>query len=114
MFCYQLEQLHSAGVPILEALQDLCDSTHNNQLKKILLAVCAEIEGGKTLSQALAMHSTTFDSVFINLIAAGEHAGKLDMVLKHLSAHYAKSVLSGSASTLSNSDYRSLAALRKK
>lgn len=84
MLCYQLEQLHSSGVPLLEALQDLCYSTHNAQLKKILLAVCAEIEGGKTLSQALAMHSTTFDAVFINLIAAGEHAGKLDMVLKHI------------------------------
>jgi type IV pilus assembly protein PilC len=84
MFCYQLEQLHSAGVPLLEALQDLCDSTHNSQLKKILLDMCAEIEGGKTLSQALATHDSTFDAVFINLIAAGEYAGKLDMVLTHL------------------------------
>lgn len=84
VFCYQLEQLHSAGVPILESLHDLRDSCQHGHFKKILFAICAEVEGGKTLSQALAVHSTIFNSVFINLIAAGEQTGKLPLVLQHL------------------------------
>lgn len=84
IFCYQLEQMHTAGVPLLESLQDLRDSCQHAQFKQILFSICAEVEGGKTLSQAIAMHESTFNSVFINLIAAGEHAGKLDTVLNHL------------------------------
>lgn len=84
IFCYQMEQLHSAGVPLLEALRDMHDSCQHAQFKKILLSLCTEIEGGKTLSQALAMHNAAFNPVFTSLIATGEHAGKLSMVLQHL------------------------------
>lgn len=84
MFCYQLEQLHSAGVPLLEALHDLCDSSQHASLRKTLAAVCAEVEGGKTLSQAMAMHPLVFNQVFVNLVAAGEYSGKLSTVFSHL------------------------------
>lgn len=84
MFCYQLEQLHSAGVPLLESLQDLRDGCQHTHFKKILLSVHTEIEGGKTLSQALAMHGMVFKPVLISLVSAGEHAGKLGVVLNHL------------------------------
>lgn len=84
MFCFQLEQLTSAGVPLLECLNDLRESNHNPYFQKVLGAVSAEVEGGKMLSEALAQHPTVFGEVFVNLIAAGEHTGQLPVVLNNL------------------------------
>jgi len=84
MFCFQLEQLASAGVPLLECLNDLRESSHNLYFQKVLGAVSAEVEGGKMLSDALAQHSDVFSEVFVNLIAAGEHTGQLPVVLNNL------------------------------
>ena len=77
MFCFQLEQLISAGVPLLEGLSDLRDSGTNLHLQKILGAVIADIEGGKLFSQALAEHPAVFNNVFVALVKAGEQVGKL-------------------------------------
>ena len=71
MFCFQLEQLTSAGVPILDGLNDLRESTQNPYFQKVLGAIAGEVEGGKMLSQALAEHPDVFDEVFVNLIGAG-------------------------------------------
>lgn len=56
MFCFQIEQLSSAGVPLLECLTDLRESSNNPYFQKVLGAISAEVEGGKMLSQALAEH----------------------------------------------------------
>jgi type IV pilus assembly protein PilC len=88
MFCFQLEQLTSAGVPLLEGLSDIRDISPNPQFQKILAAIVSEIEGGKMLSQALASHPRVFDPVFISLIAAGEKTGELSVVFDQLAATY--------------------------
>ena len=49
MFCFQLEQLCSAGVPILDALNDLQESNENPYFQKVIGALSAEVEGGKLL-----------------------------------------------------------------
>jgi type IV pilus assembly protein PilC len=85
MFCFQLEQLTSAGVPILEGLNDLRESNQNPYFKKVLGAISGEVEGGKMLSQALAEHPDVFDEVFVNLVAAGEQTGQLPAVFDNLS-----------------------------
>jgi len=84
MFCFQLEQLASAGVPLLECLNDLRESSSNLFFQKVLGAVSAEVEGGKMLSEALAQHPGVFSQVFVSLIAAGEHTGQLPVVLNNL------------------------------
>jgi type IV pilus assembly protein PilC len=84
MFCFQLEQLNSAGVPLLDCLNDLRESSSNLYFQKILGAVSSEVEGGKMLSEALAQHPTVFSEVFVSLIAAGEHTGQLPVVLNNL------------------------------
>jgi len=84
MFCFQLEQLSSAGVPLLECLSDLRESSNNPYFQKVLGAVSAEVEGGKMLSQALAQHPGVFNDVFVSLIEAGEHTGQLPAVLNNL------------------------------
>ena len=85
MFCFQLEQLTSAGVPILEGLNDLRESTQNLYFQKVLGSIAGEVEGGKMLSQALAEHPDVFDEVFVNLVGAGEQTGQLPAVFENLS-----------------------------
>lgn len=85
MFCFQLEQLIHAGVPILEALSDLKESAASTEFKIILGAIYSSVEGGKMLSEALSSHPTVFDAVFVNLVAAGEQSGELPTILNQLS-----------------------------
>lgn len=85
LFCFQLEQLLNAGVPILAGLSDLKESTEHAYFKTVLATMLAEVRGGKMLSEALSAHPTVFDTVFVNLVAAGEQSGQLPTVLNHLS-----------------------------
>jgi type IV pilus assembly protein PilC len=84
MFCFQIEQLSSAGVPLLECLNDLRESSNNPYFQKVLGAISAEVEGGKMLSQALAEHPHVFTEVFISLVSAGEQTGQLSVVFNNL------------------------------
>ena len=84
MFCFQMEQLSSAGVPLLECLNDLRESNPNPHFQKVLGAVSAEVEGGKLLSQALAEHPKVFNDVFVSLVDAGEQTGQLPTVFSNL------------------------------
>jgi type IV pilus assembly protein PilC len=85
MFCFQLEQLTTAGVPILEGLSDLQESTNNPYFQKVLGAISSEVEGGKMLSEALSAHPDVFDQVFVSLVGAGEQTGQLATVFDNLS-----------------------------
>ncbi|MGB4812643.1 MAG: type II secretion system F family protein [Methylophilaceae bacterium] len=84
MFCFQMEQLSSAGVPLLDCLQDMRENNTNPYFQKVLGAISAEVEGGKMLSQALAEHPNVFNEVFISLIEAGEKTGQLPAVFNNL------------------------------
>lgn len=86
MFCFQMEQLSRAGVPLLEGLTDLRDSTTNPHFREVIGAVVSEVEGGKQLSQALASYPKVFSRVFLSLIRAGEQTGKLPEVFENLAA----------------------------
>jgi type IV pilus assembly protein PilC len=83
-FCFHLEQLTSAGVPLVEALADLRDSVENVRFRETLAGVLESIGGGRNLSQALADYPDVFTTVFTSLIKAGEDTGKLPEVLKEL------------------------------
>jgi len=84
-FCIHMEQLTRAGIPILDALGDLCEGMDNARFREIVSAQITAIEGGKTFSEALAESPNTFDRVFVNLVKAGEHSGELSEVLKRMS-----------------------------
>lgn len=86
MFCFQLEQLTRAGVPIMEGLADLRDSTPNPGFKEIIGQLVTGVEGGLMLSQAMAQHPKAFDHVFVSLVKAGEQTGKLSEVFDNLAA----------------------------
>jgi type IV pilus assembly protein PilC len=83
-FCFHLEQLSRAGVPIIDSLADLRDSLDNPRFREVLADLIESVEGGKTLSQALEAHPKVFDGVFVSLMRAGEETGNLPDVLHSL------------------------------
>jgi type IV pilus assembly protein PilC len=83
-FFFNLEQLTRAGVPLLECLGDLRDSMEEPVFRKIIANLVKSIEGGKKLSQAMALHPNAFDKIFVSLTHAGEESGRLVEVFKHL------------------------------
>ena len=83
-FCFQLEQLVSAGVPILDGLADLRDTVEDRRLREVIAGMVESIEGGKTLSEALEEYPHVFDVVFINLVRAGEASGRVATVLERI------------------------------
>lgn len=83
-FCFQLELLCRAGVPLLEALRDLGAATESHRFRQTLTELADSLAGGSTFSQALALHPKCFDSLFIQLIRAGETSGHLPSVLQQL------------------------------
>jgi type IV pilus assembly protein PilC len=83
-FCFHLEQLSRAGVPIVEGLVDLRDSIVHPRFREVLAGMVESIEGGKTMSQAMEEHPRVFDGVMISLIRSGEDTGKVPEVLASL------------------------------
>ena len=83
-FCFDLEQLMSAGVPLIEGLSDLRDSVENPRVREVLAGMVETIEGGKTLSGAMEEFPQVFDDVFVNLVRAGEFSGQVGPVLKSI------------------------------
>ena len=83
-FCFHLEHLTRAGVPILDGLTDLRDSVDHPRFREVMAGLIEGIEGGQTLSQAMSAHPDVFNQVFGNLIRAGETSGQLPDVLASL------------------------------
>ena len=84
-FCFHLEQLATAGVPVLEGLVDLRESVESQRFREVVAGLVESIEGGRSLSQALAEFPEVFSKVFVSLVRSGEQTGKLAEVLKSLS-----------------------------
>lgn len=83
-FCFHLEHLVRAGVPILEGLGDLRDTIDNKRLREVTAAMIESIEGGKNLSSAMADFPFVFNTVFVSLVRAGEESGQLNRVLEKI------------------------------
>lgn len=84
----QLEQLQKAGVPLLDALTDIRDTSESTRLRDIMGDVYSEVASGSSFSVALSKHPTVFEPIFISLINSGEETGNLTnsftQVIKHL------------------------------
>ncbi|PCJ40901.1 MAG: secretion system protein [SAR86 cluster bacterium] len=83
-FCIHMNQLSHAGIPLLSGLTDMRDSLDHPRFKEVIANVIESIEGGKNLSEALADYPTVFDTLFVNLIRAGEMSGKMADVFDSL------------------------------
>jgi len=83
-FCFHMENLTRAGVPLLDGLSDLRDSLAPSRFREIISSLIEDIEGGMRLSEAMDKFPDTFDQVFVTLIHTGEESGNLSIVFKHL------------------------------
>lgn len=84
MFTRQLSILQDAGLPILRSLRILEGQCKGGRFKNCLMDVCDEIEGGSTLSEAMAKSPKAFDRLYVNMIKAGEAGGALEVILRRL------------------------------
>ncbi|HNV57224.1 MAG TPA: type II secretion system F family protein [Smithellaceae bacterium] len=87
VFCRIFSTMIDAGLPLIQCLSILADQEENKAFAKILRTIKEDIEGGTSLTDALKKHPKVFDDLFVNLIAAGEAGGILDVVLARLSAY---------------------------
>lgn len=84
VFTRQFATLIGAGLPLANALRLLADQTDAPGMKSVVEDLLANIEAGKSLTQACEAHPKVFDRLFLALVSAGELSGTLDESLKRL------------------------------
>jgi len=92
VFCRIFSTMINAGLPLIQCLDLLAQQEQNKAFAKIIRTVKDDIEGGTSLTDALKKHPKVFDELFVNLIAAGEAGGILDVVLGRLSNYLEKAL----------------------
>jgi type IV pilus assembly protein PilC len=90
-FTRQLSTLIDAGLPILRSLRILEQQQKPGMLRVAIRLVAEDVEGGATLSEAMARHPKAFDRLYTNMIRAGELGGVLDIILQRLADFMEKS-----------------------
>lgn len=83
-FCVQFSTLQDAGLPVLRSLRILEGQQRPGRFKDIVGAVAEDVEGGSPLSEAFAKHPSCFDSLYVNIVRAGEAGGLLTEVFRRL------------------------------
>ncbi|MDT8316530.1 MAG: type II secretion system F family protein [bacterium] len=92
IFLRQFATMIDAGLPLVQCLELLASQNDNPAFKAILSEVKDDVEGGSTFADALKKHPKTFDTLFTNMIAAGEIGGILDTILNKLGEYMEKNV----------------------
>ncbi|MCQ2104311.1 MAG: type II secretion system F family protein [Fibrobacter sp.] len=83
-FTRMFSSMSSAGLPMLQCLNILEEQCENPELKKVVHKVTQSINGGSSLADALTQHPKVFNSLYTNMVAAGEAGGILDGILARL------------------------------
>ena len=83
-FTNQLAVMVKAGISLQESLESIASQTENQKFKAVVTDLKCRIEGGQSLSQALAEHANVFNDLFINMVAAAEMSGSLSDMLQKL------------------------------
>lgn len=83
-FCFHMEQMTGAGVPILEGLIDLRDTAENVKFRGVMADLIENIEGGLQLSEAMEKYPMIFERAFTSLVKAGEKTGRISEIFKSL------------------------------
>jgi len=83
-FSSQLATTLSAGIPILQGLQELALQRQGTKFGKIIARIKDDIEGGTLIHEALARHPQAFGETYIHMVKAGEASGNVDRILREL------------------------------
>lgn len=90
IFTRQLATMINAGVPLVRSLATLQTQTESKVLKKHLVELSKDIEGGMAFADALEKHPAVFSPIYVNMVRAGEAGGILDEILKKLALQQEK------------------------
>jgi type IV pilus assembly protein PilC len=89
-FTRQLATMLKAGVPLLQAFEIVARGHKNPRFARLMMDIKGRVEAGSSLSQAFREHPAHFDSLYCNLVNAGETAGMLDGILERLATYKEK------------------------
>jgi type IV pilus assembly protein PilC len=90
-FARQMSTLQDAGLAILRSLRILEEQAKKGTFKRVIGYVADDIEGGSTLSEAMGKYPRAFNRLFVNMVAAGEVGGVLDVILSRVADFMEKS-----------------------
>jgi type IV pilus assembly protein PilC len=92
IFTRQFSVMLDAGLPLVQCLEILGEQEENKTFAQIIEKVRTDVESGSSLAEAMKKHPKAFDDLYVNMIAAGEAGGILDVILQRLSTYIEKVV----------------------
>jgi len=90
IFSRQLSTLINAGLPLLQSLNTVKNQTKHKALNDVIGKIISDVEGGSSLAAAMEKYPEVFNNVYVNLVAAGEASGSLDVSLERLATQQEK------------------------
>src|SRR5712691_4471216 len=92
IFTRQFSVMIDAGLPLVQCLEILAGQQENKVFQKVLTGTRSQVEGGATLSAAMRSSPKVFDTLYVNMVEAGETRGILNTILQRLSTYIEKNV----------------------
>ncbi len=92
IFTRQFSVMIDAGLPLVQCLDILGNQQTNNYFKQTILQVRTDVESGMTLAESMSRHPKVFEPLYVNMVAAGETGGILDLILQRLAVYIEKIV----------------------
>ncbi len=90
IFARQMTTMMESGVPLIQAFEIVGQGHENPSMQELILTIKADIEAGGTFADALRRHPKHFDTLFCNLVEAGEQAGILESLLNKVATYKEK------------------------
>ncbi len=90
IFTKQFSVMIDSGLPLVQCLEALASQQENKTFQKALFQVRADVEGGSTLADALGKQDHIFNNLYVNMVAAGEAGGILDIIMQRLAVYIEK------------------------
>ncbi|MDY7093317.1 MAG: type II secretion system F family protein [Acidobacteriota bacterium] len=92
IFTRQFSVMLDAGLPLVQCLEILATQEENEAFAEMIAKVQSDIEQGSSLADAMRKHPKAFNDLYVNMVAAGEAGGILDIILQRLSSYIEKAV----------------------
>ena len=92
IFTRQFSVMIDAGLPLVQCLEILGQQEADKNFSEVILKTRADVEGGSSLADAMRKHPAAFDTLYTNMMAAGEAGGILDTILTRLATYIEKNV----------------------
>ncbi len=92
IFTRQFSVMLDAGLPLVQALEIMGEQQDHLKFKEIINKTRTDVEGGMSLAEAMEKQPAAFNDLYVNMVAAGEAGGILDIILNRLAAYLEKAV----------------------